>query len=240
MLRKQPLTAIVPVRSGSKGVPGKNLYRLGRDTLLERTIKLAKSCSYIDRIVVSTDHLEMFGIAQKYGVAMKALRPAELATDTARTVDVVKQVMEAQDVTEGFILLLQVTSPFRTLADLNLLCETFETAPAAEAIVSLAPHDSPHPDKIQQIEDGYVKSYLNKESEIARQQLPRVYQLNGAFYLTHRETLLSHSTFMPAKTIPFLMPEERSLNLDSKLNLILLEALVEKGYVVLEEYDNIR
>ena len=237
MIRGQKLTAIIPVRGGSKGIPKKNLSRLGKDTLLERTIKLAKNSGYVDRVLVSTDDTEMFAIAREHGVAMQGLRPAELATDTAKTVDVVKQAIEAENIDEGYILLLQVTSPLRISADLQALCNAFDNADhtQVEAIVSLVEHDSPHPDKIQKIDDGYVRSYLGKESMVARQQLPKVYSLNGAFYLTHRNILLEKSTFMPQKTIPYVMPPERSLNLDTKMDMFLLEMLVEKGRIEIEE-----
>ena len=76
MIRNQPLTAVIPVRGGSKGIPGKNLHRLGKDTLLERSIKRAQRCPYIDQVVVSTDHPRMHAIARAYGAAMPSLRPA--------------------------------------------------------------------------------------------------------------------------------------------------------------------
>lgn len=237
MLRGQPVTAVIPARGGSKGIPGKNLYRLGRDTLLERTIKIAKLCPFVDRVLVSTDNQEMYDIAQRYAAAAPALRPGELATDDAKTVDVVLNLIETAPIASGWVMLLQVTSPLRTLGDLNDFCRTFEkAAPSVEAIVSLVRHDSPHPDKIQKVENGLVCSYLGKESMVARQLLPSVYSLNGAFYMTHMDTLIARRTFMPPHTIPFIMPEERSLNLDGKLDLFLLEALVEKRMIALEEY----
>ena len=237
MIKGQPLTAIIPVRGGSKAIPGKNLARIGRDTLLERTIKLASRCPHIDRTLVSTDHFEMHTIAEKYGVATNSLRPAELATDDAKTIDVVLHVLQSEGIGNGYVLLLQVTSPLRTLADLNGLCATFEAADA-DGIVSLVRHDAPHPDKIQKIENGHVVSYLGKESMVARQFLPEVYSLNGAFYMTHRDTLISQRTFMPKKgTIPFVMSESHSTNIDGPLDLIILESLIEKGHYQIEEYD---
>lgn len=237
MLRGQPVTAVIPVRGGSKGIPGKNLYRLGRDTLLERTIKLARHCPYVNSVIVGTDNQEMHAVAQRYAAAAPALRPAELATDNAKTVDVVRNLIESVPINNGWVLLLQVTSPLRTLGDLNDFCRTFDEAdPSAEAIVSLVKHDSPHPDKIQKVENGFVLSYLGTESMVARQLLPEVYALNGAFYLTHRDVLLQRNTFMPTRTLPYIMPPERSLNLDGPMDLFLLEALYEKGKVVIEEY----
>ena len=238
MLRGQPVTAVIPVRSGSKGIPGKNLYRLGRDTLLERTIKIAKLCPYVDRVLVSTDNREMYDIAKRYAVAAPTLRPTELATDNAKTVDVILNLIETAPIASGWVLLLQVTSPLRTLGDLNEFCETFEKGPVdTEGAVSLAHFDSPHPDKIQKIEGGLVKSYLGKESMVARQSLPVVYALNGAFYITHRDTLLSHRTFMAPRTLPFVMPEERSVNLDTMADVYLLESMLARGVYTVEDYD---
>lgn len=238
MLRGQPVTAVIPVRGGSKGIPGKNLYRLGRDTLLERTIKIAKLCPYVDRVVVTTDHPEMYEIAHRYGAAAPTLRPAELASDNAKTVDVVLHLVETVPIDTGWVLLLQVTSPLRTLGDLTAFCEAFENGPAdSKAAVSLVHFDSPHPDKIQKIEDGLVKSYLGKESMVARQSLPTVYALNGAFYITHRDTLVTARTFMPLHTLPFVMPEDRSINLDTMADVYMLEAMTARGVYKVEEYD---
>jgi len=238
MLRGQPVTAVIPVRGGSKGIPGKNLYRLGRDTLLERTIKIAKMCPYVDRVLVTTDSPEMYDIAQRYDAAAPTLRPAELASDSAKTMDVVLNLIETVPIGTGWVLLLQVTSPLRTFGDLTAFCETFENGPAdAEAAVSLVHFDSPHPDKIQKIEDDLVKSYLGKESMVARQSLPTVYALNGAFYITHRDTLVTRRTFLPPRTLPFVMPEERSVNLDTMTDVYVLEAMLERGVYKVEEYD---
>ena len=239
MLRGQQVTAIIPVRGGSKGIPGKNLYRLGRDTLLERTIKIAQLCPYIDRVLVTTDNQEMYDTARRYGVSTPSLRTADLASDNAKTVDVVLDVIQTASVESGWVLLLQVTSPLRTLDDLNAFCMTFDDdSTQSDAAVSLVKFDSPHPDKIQKIEDGLVKSYLGKESMVSRQSLPDVYALNGAFYITHRDTLLTSRTFMPLRTIPFVMPEERSVNLDTMSDVYTLEAMIARGLYQIEEYES--
>jgi len=238
MLRGQPVTAIIPVRGGSKGIPGKNLYRLGRDTLLERAIKIAKLCPYVDRVIVSTDSQEMYDIASRYDAAAHTLRPAELATDNAKTVDVILNVIETSPILSGWVLLLQVTSPLRKLGDLNAFCENFERAPRdTEGAVSLVHFDSPHPDKIQKIEHGFVRSYLGKESMVARQSLPTVYALNGAFYIAHRDTLINDRTFITSLTLPFVMHAESSINLDTMADLFFLESMLARGVSKVEEYD---
>lgn len=236
MLNNKEVVAIIPVRGGSKGIPGKNLYRFGNDTLLERTIKLARGCSHIDKIIVSTDDDEMYAISKKYSVHTRNKRPEYLANDTAKTIDVVIHTLDESQFDDVYVLLLQVTSPLKNLDDLNGLFEEFSHFNKADAIVSLCSHDDPHPHKIQEIKNGFVKSYMGVESMVARQLLPKVYRLNGAFYLTHSNVIRSKKTFLPERTIPFLMPPERSVNLDTMYDLYLLEALVVKNVIKIEEY----
>jgi CMP-N,N'-diacetyllegionaminic acid synthase len=229
MVRGEPLVAIIPARKGSKGLSRKNLYRIEGETLLERAIKLAQKSSRVDRILVTTNDPEIYEIAETYGVATPRLRPDHLSRDDSSTVDAVCHLIGEAGLGSGYLLLLQVTSPLRTVSDLMDLCDRFETCPEAQAIVSVVRHDSPHPDKILKIDGPYVTSYLGKSSEVARQSLPTVYALNGAFYLTSLDIVMKQRTFIPKRTLPFEMPPERSVNLDGPMDLLLLEALVRRG-----------
>lgn len=237
MFKGKPVLAIIPARSGSKGIPGKNLYRLNDEPLLERTIKFAKLIPQVDRVVVSTDDPEMHDIACRHGVNAPTLRPTELASDDARTLDVVLNLLSQMNIEDHFILLLQTTAPLRTLADAKNLFDTLGKGPDnAQAVVSLTKHQEPHPNKLQKLENGFVQSFLGTESGVPRQQLPEVYRPNGAFYLIHQDVLQTDKTFLPSETVPYIMPEECSINLDTPMDLILLEALLEKGHVQLEIY----
>jgi CMP-N,N'-diacetyllegionaminic acid synthase len=236
LIRGETLTAVIPVRGGSKGIPRKNLIRIGRDTLLERTIKLGLLCNRIDKVIVSTDDLEMFEISSRYGVSSCGLRPSHLAVDSALTIDVILDLLERGYIDSGFVMLLQVTSPLRTQSDLNQFLNQFsETTTGALASASVCRIQSPHPDKIQKIENGFLRSYSGRESMVPRQSLPPVYSLNGAFYINHSDSLLEERTFLPKKTLAFEMDLEKSLNLDSITDLVLLEALIQRQMVALEE-----
>lgn len=234
MLNGKSIVAIIPVRGGSKGIPKKNLYKIGNDTLLERTIKLAKKCLRVDRVIVSTDNDEMYTISKKYSVNTKEKRPGYLANDTASTIDVIIHTLEELSIDDTYVLLLQVTSPLRTLDDLNDLLDSFLDNTHANAIISMCKHDDPHPDKIQKIENGFVQSYMGAESMVARQLLPKVYRLNGAFYFTHLDIIKRKKSFFTNKTMPYIMPPERSINLDTMNDLYLLESLIDKGVVDVE------
>jgi len=228
MIRGEKLTAVIPVRSGSKGIPNKNLYKIDNETLVERAIRLAKNSEKVDQIFVTTDDPEIFEIAKKLNATPPNLRPAELATDSALTIDAVKHVLQDAGITSGYVLLLQVTTPLRTLEDLSNYLAEFENNSDADAIVSVVEHSAPHPVKLLKKDGHFITPYIGKNPSVPRQQLETVYALNGAFYLTSLSIILTESTFLPEKTLAFEMPAERSINLDHPLDLVLLEALLEK------------
>jgi CMP-N-acetylneuraminic acid synthetase len=227
MIRGKQLTAVIPARGGSKGIPRKNLLRIDGETLTERAIRLARESGWADRVLVSTDDPETYEFAKRHDAAPPNLRPPHLATDQATTIDAVVHLVDDAGVKDGYILLLQPTSPLRTSSDLDWLCKRFEANPDAQAIASVVRHESPHPNKLMKIEGPYLASYLGTPSSVPRQSLPVVYALNGAFYLTSLELVLEQRTFLPERTLPFEMPPERSVNLDRPLDVVLLDAILE-------------
>lgn len=234
MIKGAPLTAIIPVRGGSKGIPGKNLREVGGISLLERAIRFAGNSPRITRTIVSTDDPAMFAMASSFNVASPTLRPAELANDTATTADVVSHLLGQCGIDDGYLLILQATSPFRVLVDLENLCAAYE-AGHADAIVSVAALDEPRPEKLQRIVDGNLCPYLDVGFEGPRQALPQAYRLNGAFYLISVSAFLRTRKFLPASTMPFIMPEIRSHNLDSETDWHVMEAMIAAGFWELEK-----
>lgn len=239
MIRGKPLLAVTPVRGGSKGIPGKNLKRIGvkGDTLLERAIKFAQGCERVDEIRVSTDDDEMHAIAQRYGVAAPTLRSAQLANDTARTADVIIDLAEQIGFSNGYILLLEATSPLRTRDDLSGFLDRFELDDEMDAGAGICHLRGAHPNKLLSMVDGMVSSNNKAGSDRPRQGMPEFYELNGAFYIIDVDTLRSGRTFLPPKTMGYIMPEERSTNLDTMMDWQIFEAMVAQANWVLEEYD---
>ena len=179
-------------------------------------------------MLVTTDDPEIYAIAKAHDAAPPSLRPSALATDDARTIDAVQHLIADAKVTGGYLLLLQPTSPLRTAGDLKALCAQLEAHPEADAITSVVRHDAPHPHKIMKIEGPYLKSFLGTLASVPRQTLPVVHALNGAFYLAPHRVVVEQRTFMPERTLAFEMPPERSVNLDGPLDLVLLEALLQR------------
>jgi CMP-N,N'-diacetyllegionaminic acid synthase len=203
--------------------------------LLERTIRFAKYSPRIDRIIVTTDNAEMHAFATRHGVQSPSLRPAHLATDSATTAQVVEHVLRECSIDQGHVLILQVTSPFRKLSDLEDLCAAYEKGDA-EAIVSLVALDEPRPEKLKRVVDGAIEPYIGQGFEGPRQALPQPYRLNGAFYMISLDALRRENKFVPKGAMAFIMPEGRSHNLDSMTDWNIMEAMIAAGHWTLEDY----
>ena len=195
MLNSKRVISIIPVRGGSKGIPRKNLLILEGETLLDRAIKQSLSCKMIDATYVSTDSQEMFEISKKYNANTKNIRPKELASDKASTIDVVLHVLKEMNESDVIVILLQVTTPFRSMDDFHKVFELY-SKDACNSVASVSLLSSTHPDKVQVINNGYLQSYLSKSSHTPRQSLPNVYSLNGAFYIAHESVIREEYGFI--------------------------------------------
>jgi CMP-N,N'-diacetyllegionaminic acid synthase len=233
MAASPTITAIIPARAGSKGIPGKNLWTHGGVSLLARAIRLGRHCEKVERVIVSTDSLDMQSVALQEGAECPRLRPAQLSGDLATSAAVVRHVINDLDVTSDHILLLQVTSPLRTLADCNAFLDAYLQA-AAPAATSVVKHDEPRPEKMKKLEQGILSSYLPGSYEGPRQALPQPFALNGAFYAVQRAVFLQQEKFLPEGTHGFEMPPDRSHNLDSLQDIKILEAMLAAGHWTLE------
>jgi CMP-N,N'-diacetyllegionaminic acid synthase len=226
-------TAIIPARAGSKGIPGKNLWAYKGVSLLARAIRLAHRINGVERVIVSTDAVDMQSIARAEGADCETLRPHNLATDTATTAAVVEHLIHENRIISDHLLLLQVTAPLRTLADAENFIAAY-LASGAPAATSIVRHDEPRPEKLQRLHEGRIQPYLASGYEGPRQALPQPYALNGAFYAISRHAFLREKKFLPQGTLGFEMPPERSLNLDTPQDLAMLEAMLAAGHWRLE------
>jgi len=228
MIRKKKLIAIIPVRKNSSGIKNKNLIVLKNKSLLERTIVLSKNNKFIDQTIVSTNCSKMYKISKKYNCNSQTLRPNYLSGKYALTIDVIKHEMKINKFKDVFILLLQVTSPFRSQVLTNKFLSRFNKNKNYLSSVSVTKVDHPHPYKVQIIKKNKLSSMLNKESMLPRQKLPPTYAPNGLFYITHSNNILKDNSFFSKSTLPFLVNGSESLNLDNSLDLILMNALKKK------------
>ena len=232
MIKGKSVLAIIPARGGSKGLPGKNIKELCGKPLVAWSIEQAKACSSINRVVMSTDDDQIAEVAKKYGAEVPFMRPAELASDTASTIDVIFHALDwlekYEDYQPAYILLLQPTSPLRTAEDIEGAIQTFKDK-SARAVVSVCETDH-HPWWSNRLpDDGNMKNFLRPDVlNKRRQDLPVFYRLNGAIYVADTNYLREQNSFFGPNTIAYKMPKERSIDIDSGIDFELAALLLEK------------
>lgn len=220
---------IIPARGGSKGILRKNITALSGRPLIFYTINEAKKVDALSRILVSTDDQEIADLAQAHGVEVPFLRSKKHSGDKSKTVDAVIECISRLDEEFDAICLLQPTAPLRSKEDIIQAIELFKNS-QADSLVSVTRLEEPHPYKLKKIENGLVQPFITgTSSELPRQSLPPVYSINGAIYLTLTDTLLKKQSFFGDVTIPYIMPPERSVNIDSKLDLLLAEIILKEN-----------
>lgn len=223
--------AVIPARSGSKGLKDKNILPLGGIPLAAWSINAARESGVFDEIHFSTDSEKYAEIAVKYGAAAPFLRDAELATDNASSWDVVKFVIRKyRSAGREFdaVMLLQPTVPFRSAEDIREAVRRLETK-NAQAIVSVTePEHSPFW-CAELPPDGNMRVYHEKiRYLVGRQALPKQYILNGAIYLTRVAHLFGSTSIYESGCYAYKMPQERSVDIDTQADLEWCEFLVKK------------
>jgi len=232
MINGKSVLAIIPARGGSKGLPEKNIKELYGKPLIAWSIEVAKACSVIDKIVVSTDDENIADVTKTYGAEMPFMRPAELASDTASTIGVLFHAVDWFEKNENYqpahILLLQPTSPLRTVVDIEGVIQTLKEK-NARAVVSVCKTDH-HPWWSNILpEDGNMKDFIRPEIlNKRRQYLPVFYRLNGAIYLAETDYLRECSGFLGQDTFAYEMPRERSIDIDTDMDFRLACLLMEE------------
>ncbi len=232
MYKEKNILGLIPARGGSKGLPRKNIKPLLGKPLIVWTIEQALSSKYLDRVVVSTDDKEIADISKKYGAEVPFMRPKELATDKSKGIDVVLHTinwLKENDNRKQYdlIMLLQPTSPLRKSENIDKATELLFLK-EAKTIVSVCEVDY-HPLWANTLpEDGCMKDFIIQEiMNKNRQELPVFYRLNGAIYLAYCDYIKQCKSFMGKETFAYIMPREKSIDIDSEVDLKLAEILIK-------------
>jgi CMP-N-acetylneuraminic acid synthetase len=206
--------AVITARGGSKGLPRKNVLRLAGRPLIAWTVAAAIAARSVGRIVVSTDDSEIAEAARAAGAETPFLRPAELATDTAGTIDVLRHAVGE---CPGFdhVLLLQPTSPLRTAEDIDAAFLRLQESGAPSCVSVCEVHESPWL-MYRHDADGRLRRLLPEPATgLRRQDLPSIYRLNGAIYLARTDWFIASGRLLSPDTVGFVMPTERSVDIDT-------------------------
>lgn len=223
---KLKILAIIPARGGSKGVPRKNIRELAGKPLIAWTIEEAKKSKYIDRLILSSEDDEIIEVAKRYGCEVPFKRPIELAQDDTPGIDPVLHAIE-QCPGYDYVVLLQPTSPLRTVEDIDGCIEKLLHNDADFCVSVTEPEKSPY--WMYKLEDEKIVPLLPRDGIITRRQdLPKCYVLNGAVYVADANVLLKSKSFLTEKTTAYLMGNESSYDIDTLNDFYICEFILEK------------
>lgn len=223
----EDILVVIPARGGSKGLPGKNIKMLCGKPLIAYSIDVARAFADDKNICVSTDSEEIKQVVEQYGLKVPFLRPDYLATDTATSDDVlihaVNYYREQYGRTFKKLLLLQPTSPLRTKEDVEGAIRLYRDD--IDMVVSVMKSHAPAV-LCQDDELGYVQLTYNKKA-LGRQQLPDMYEFNGAVYVMSVDALLEKKMAGFTKIVKYVMSKEHSIDIDDIYDFLQVESILE-------------
>lgn len=216
-------------RGGSQGVPGKNIREIGGLPLIAHSIVRARESGLFDLITVDSDSPEILAVAREYGADLLLERPPELATATAGKVEVIHRAATLSEDASGIefdtFVDLDATSPLRTVGDIVGAVDLLEQGAAENVISGAVAHRSPYFNLLEADENGVVR--LSKPSTVNRRQdSPPCYDINGSVYVWRREPFITSPFLFGPSTRLFLMPRERSVDIDDEVDLRIVKMLM--------------
>lgn len=229
MYNGKKILCVIPARGGSKGLPNKNVKNLLGKPLISYSIEHAQASKYIDRVIVSTEDDEIAATALKWGAEVPFLRPKHLASDEASTIDVLLHAIEwAEGISYQFevLVLLHVTTPLRSVQDVDRSIELLVDAQADSVFSVTEAHRNPYFNMIEVDAEG--RPHLVKQGSFTtRQSAPPVYDMNSSIYVWWKNILKDRKiTLLPESRI-YLMPKDRSVDIDDMLDFKIAEMILK-------------
>lgn len=220
---------VIPARGGSKGIPRKNIKPLHGRPLIHYSIDVARALAPDSHIILSTDDDEIRRVAEETGLPVPYRRPEALATDTAGSREVILDAMDWADrngIEYDKVVLLQPTSPLRTADDVRRCVEKY--TPDLDMVVTVTPAAcNPYYDCFETRPDGTLHVSKGEGLYTRRQDAPKAWQFNGAVYVINPESIRRMPLGEFPRRVPVEMPRSRSVDLDTPLDWMLVEKLME-------------
>lgn len=232
MYKDKTVLCVIPARGGSKGLPGKNIKELSGKPLIAYTIEQARESKYIDRVIVSTDNDEIAVISKKCGAEVPFMRPAALSGDQVATVEVLLHAINWLEEEEKYdfdiLVLLHTTTPLRAVKDIDS-CIKLLQGPKVDNVFSVTEaHRNPYFNMVEEDADGFVR--LVKEGCYStRQSAPKVFDMNASIYVWWKNVLKEKKKIFLKKTKAYVMPKERSIDIDDDLDFRIVEYLFKNS-----------
>lgn len=238
MINQKKVLAIIPARGGSKGLPGKNIRPLNGKPLIAWPIHAALNSRYVDRVIVSTDDTAIQQVALEFGAEAPFIRPAEFAMDTSPSSEAILHAIYYCRDNYGeydYVVLLEPTSPLTESTDIDKALEEL-IAENGLAIVGVSKVESSHPDYCATIGEKFLKPY-NRESftkPIRRQDIETLYFFEGSLYISEINEYLKTKTFYHDRTLPYIVPGWKSLEVDTLLDFLKIETVMKNKDLLAE------
>ena len=233
MIKGGKLLALITARGASKRLPKKNILKLANKPLIAWTIEASLKSHYIDEVIVSTDDVEIAEISRSYGADVPFIRPPELATENASSIDVLKHaVLTLNNLDRHFdyLILLQPTSPLRKATHIN---EAIKMYVDKKAMVVISVCEVSHPIEWTGLlpDDLSIGDFFSQESQGKRSQdLPQRYRINGAIYIINIHEFLKHnSIILKEGSYGFIMDREDSVDIDNHIDFKFAEFLIHNN-----------
>lgn len=220
---------IIPARGGSKGIPGKNIKMIAGHPLLHYSLKVARELAPDTHVILSTDDDAIRAVAEAEGLKVDYRRPAVLGGDNVGSREVILDVMDYADrkgIGYDKIVLLQPTSPLRTVEDVRGCLALYSQD--VDMVVSVTEAAcNPYYDCFETAADGYLHVSKGDGLLTRRQDAPKAWQYNGAVYVINPQSIRERGLGQFTRRIPYVMPRERSLDLDTPLDWMILEQVMK-------------
>ena len=233
MINEKRVLAIISARGGSKRVVHKNIRELAGKPLFAWTVEQAKESKYIDRLILSSDDMEIIRKAKQWGCEVPFVRPSELSKDDTPGIETILHALEVLPERYSFVVLLQPTSPLRNADDINR-CIEMCIENDSPSCVSIVKQDK-NPKLMDAIEDNdKLRPLFEAKNDVYRcQSKANAYILNGAVYVADTEWLKKSKLLVSSETVGYVMPKERSCDIDTEFDMeicnIMLQKLLQKG-----------
>lgn len=222
---------VIPARGGSKGIPRKNIKPFDGKPLIYYTIDTARAVCDDEDICVSTDDAEIISVVEEYGLKVPFVRPAELATDTAGTYEVLLHALDFYEKKGNHydaLVLLQNTSPFRTAEHLKEALKLY--TPDVDMVVSVKEcAANPYYCVFEENSEGFLHVSKGDGTIYRRQDAPKVYEYNGAIYIINPESLRKQHMHQFKKRVKYVMDEMSSFDLDTMTDWKIAEMIKKEG-----------
>lgn len=228
MIGNRRILAVTLARGGSKRIPRKNIAFIGGRPLISYTFDSVKNSKYIDEYIVSTDDYDIIDVAQENGVR-SLKRPADLAEDSSTSADAMIHAVKKVGQDFYYIVEIMATNPLKTAEDIDSVIEMLydKDADSVASVVRIYDH---HPSRVKYISDtGIMIDFYPEILESRRQDLlPEAYVRNGSIYAMKKDFLLSEKTRYNKETLAYIMPEERTINIDEPIDLLVADFIIRE------------